>query len=136
MIRRLGIIFISQIYYIIFCFLTTLIVCKNILDAGLKILNIIFENNKIIPRQIMEVNNTESMIDFAKNGVGIACVIEEFIQDELDKKQLVKIPIKFKIPHYSVGYAYNKTNISKELSDFLTVINGGKVIESKSKKKK
>ena len=96
----------------------------------------IFESNKIIPRQIMEVNNTESMIDFAKNGVGIACVIEEFVQDELDTKQLVKIPIKFKIPKYSVGYAYNKTNISKELNDFLTVINGGKVADSNKKKKK
>ena len=86
----------------------------------------IFDTHKIIPRQIMEVNNTETMIDFAKNGVGIACVVEEFIQDELDKKQLVKLPIKFKIPKYSVGYAYNKTNISKELSDFLNVINTGK----------
>ena len=74
----------------------------------------------------MEVNNTETMIDFAKNGVGIACVVEEFVQDELDKKQLVKIPIKFKIPKYSVGYAYNKTNISKELSDFLDMIKSGK----------
>ena len=98
----------------------------------------IFESNKIIPRQIMEVNNTESMIDFAKNGVGIACVIEEFVQDELDKKQLVKIPVKFKIPKYSVGYAYNKTNISKELNDFLTVVNGGKTFNDKldTKKKK
>jgi DNA-binding transcriptional LysR family regulator len=96
----------------------------------------IFESNKIIPRQIMEVNNTESMVDFAKNGVGIACVIEEFIQDELDKKQLVKIPVKFKIPKYSVGYAYNKTNMSKELSDFLTVINGKNVFTTKKKKNK
>ena len=62
--------------------------------------------------------------------MGIACVVEEFVQDELDKKSRVKIPIKFKIPKYSVGYAYNKTNVSKELSDFLDVINGGK----KSKK--
>ena len=83
----------------------------------------------------MEVNNTESMVDFAKNGVGIACVIEEFIQDELDKKQLVKIPIKFKIPKYSVGYAYNKTNMSKELSDFLEVINGKNVFTTTKKKK-
>ena len=90
------------------------------------IIDNVFDANKIIPRQIMEVNNTETMIDFAKNGVGIACVVEEFIQDELDKKQLVKIPVKFKIPKYSVGYAYNKTNISKELSDFLDVISSGK----------
>ena len=82
----------------------------------------------------MEVNNTESMVDFAKNGVGIACVIEEFVQDELDSKQLVRIPIKFKIPKHSVGYAYNKTNMSKELSDFLAVINGENVFTTKKKK--
>ena len=91
-----------------------------------EIIDNIFDSNKIIPRQIMEVNNTETMIDFAKNGVGIACVVEEFVQDELDKKQLVKIPVKFKIPKYSVGYAYNKTKIKKELSDFLDVISNGK----------
>ena len=56
------------------------------------------------------------------------------MQDELDKKQLVKIPIKFKIPKYSVGYAYNKTNISKELSDFLTVMRGENTKDSKKKK--
>ena len=56
------------------------------------------------------------------------------VQDELDKKQLVKIPIKFKIPKYSVGFAYNKTNISKELSDFLSVINGGSADKAKKKK--
>ena len=98
------------------------------------IIDKIFESNKIIPRQIMEVNNTESMVDFAKNGVGIACVIEEFVQDELDSKQLVRIPIKFKIPKHSVGYAYNKTNMSKELSDFLAVINGENVFTTKKKK--
>ena len=52
------------------------------------------------------------------------------------QKQLVKIPVKFKIPKYSVGYAYNKTNISKELNDFLTVINGGNVLSNKSETKK
>lgn len=94
----------------------------------------IFEQNQINPRQIMEVNNTETLVDFAKNGVGIACVIEEFIKDEIDKKELVKIPLKFKIPKSPVGYAYNKTNISKELQNFLDVINAG-TKKSKSKNK-
>lgn len=85
----------------------------------------IFEKNRISPRQIMEVNNTEALVDFAKNGVGIACVIEEFVRDELDKKELVKIPINFKIHKSPVGYAYNKTNISKELQNFLDIINAG-----------
>lgn len=92
----------------------------------------IFDENNIIPRQIMEVNNTETLVDFAKYGVGIAFVMEEFVQDEIDKKTLVKLPIKFKLPKCSVGYAYNKTNMSKELTDFLEIINGG---TKKSKKK-
>lgn len=83
----------------------------------------IFYENKIIPRQIMEVNNTETLIDFAKNGVGISCVIEEFIKEDLDTKKLVKIPIKFKIPKRSVGFAYNKTNLSKELLDLIDILN-------------
>lgn len=85
----------------------------------------IFDENKVIPRQVMEVNNSETLVDFAKNGVGIAFVIEEFVEDELDKKQLVKIPIKFKLPKTQVGYAYNKSNVSKELQGLLAILDGG-----------
>lgn len=82
----------------------------------------IFEENGVVPSQILEVNNTEILIDLAKNSVGIAAVIKEFVQKELEEKELIEIPTKIKFPKRNVGFAYNKTNISKELNDFLNII--------------
>lgn len=86
-----------------------------------------FEENNIMPRQILEVNNTELLIDFAKSSVGIAGCIKEFVKTELDNKTLIEIPTKFKIPKRSVGFAYNKTNISRELKDFIDLVQNKKV---------
>lgn len=97
-----------------------LLLNKN--NASRECIDKVFEENNIVPRQILEINNMELLIDLAKNGVGIAAVVEEFIKDDLDKKKLVKIPIKFKIPKRNVGFAYNRSNTSKELIDFLDVI--------------
>ena len=91
-------------------------------NAAREIVDKIFEEHNIIPRQILEINNMELLIDLAKNSVGIASVIKEFVNDDLESKKLIEIPLKFKIPKRSVGFAYNKTNISKELNDFLEII--------------
>ena len=76
-----------------------------------------------MPRQILEINNMSILIDLAKNGVGIAAVVKEFIKQELENKELIEIPIKFKLQKRPVGFAYNKNNISKELENFLEIIN-------------
>ena len=95
-------------------------------NTGREYIDQLFNKNNITPQQIMEVNNTETLVDFAKSGIGVACVIEEFIKEDLDKKLLVKIPVKFKMPKRSVGFAYNTNNVSKELNDFLDVLNSNK----------
>ena len=82
----------------------------------------VFEKNNIVPRQILEINNMEMCIDLAKNSVGIAVAVKEFIHNELKSEELVEIPLKFKFPKKSVGFAYNKNNLSKELNDFLEII--------------
>ena len=87
-----------------------------------EIIDKIFEKNNIIPRQILEMNNLELLIDLAKNNVGIAAVVKEFVKEDLENKTLIEIPINLKIPKHSVGFAYNKTNITKELNDFLSTL--------------
>ena len=91
-------------------------------NASRELLDKAFDENNITPRQILEINNMGILIDLAKNGVGIAAVVKEFIKQELENKELIEIPIKFKLQKRPVGFAYNKNNISKELENFLEII--------------
>lgn len=91
-------------------------------NAAREAVDKIFDEQNIIPRQILEINNMELLIELAKNNVGIASVVKEFVKADLDSKKLIEIPLKFKIPKRNVGFAYNKTNVSKELNDFLEII--------------
>ena len=91
-----------------------------------EVIDRLFDENNIIPRQILELNNMEMLIDFAKNSVGIASVVKEFIKQDLQEKKLIEIPIKIKFPKRSVGFAYNKTNMSKELIDFIDMLKAPK----------
>ena len=45
--------------------------------------------NNIFPHQILEVTTMDLLIEFAKIGLGIACVIKELVQKELDSGMLV-----------------------------------------------
>lgn len=85
-------------------------------------IDLVFDKNNIIPRQILEINNMELLVDLAKNNVGIAAVIKEFVKEDLHNKSLIEIPINLKFPKHIVGFAYNKSNINKELDDFLSII--------------
>ena len=60
------------------------------------------------------------LIDFAKLGLGIACVIKEFIADELDKGELLEFITEESIPERKIGFAYtNKGLANPALQKFL-----------------
>lgn len=82
----------------------------------------IFEKHDIFPKQILEINNLELLIDFVKNSVGIGAVIKEFVKEELENKELIEIPLRFNMPKRTIGFAYNRNNITKELNDFINII--------------
>ena len=60
------------------------------------------------------------LIDFARIGVGVACVIKSFVQDDLASGALVEIPLGIPIHKREVGFAY-RTNSkpSKSLNEFI-----------------
>lgn len=64
------------------------------------------------PQNILEVNNMDLLIDFAKIDLGIACVISDFIKDDLQKKRLIEIPLPVAIPPREIGFAYKENSIS------------------------
>ena len=56
----------------------------------------------------IELSNMELLIEFAKKGLGVSCVIKDYVQRELEEKQLYEISIKEKIPERILGIATKK----------------------------
>lgn len=57
---------------------------------------------------ILEVSTMDLLIEFAKIGLGVACVIREFVQEELDKKELVQVPLNLHFAPRQIGFACRK----------------------------
>ena len=76
--------------------------------------------NSIDSFLIVPVLLTQLLIEFAKIGVGVACVIKNFVQDELRSGQLQQIPLDIPIHKRNVGFAYKKTHLQNSaLESFL-----------------
>ena len=75
--------------------------------------------NNIFPHQILEVTTMDLLIEFAKIGLGIACVIKELVQKELDSGMLVEIPLDIPIHRRTIGFAYHTANQAMALKTFL-----------------
>lgn len=57
----------------------------------------------------IEVTTMDLLIDFARIGLGIACVIGEFVQNELKKGSLVECSIREPIPSRRIGFVYPRS---------------------------
>jgi len=80
-------------------------------------INNYLDKNHIQASQILEVSNMDLLIEFAKIGLGIACVIKEFVTDELTNGHLIQIPLSIPIKKREIGFSYRK---SPSLSDTMT----------------
>ncbi|MGN6715479.1 LysR family transcriptional regulator [Anaerocolumna jejuensis] len=67
-----------------------------------------FTRNNIKTNQLLEVSSMDLLIDFAKIGLGISCVIKEFIQEELKTGELLELPLNPPLEKRSVGFAHSK----------------------------
>ena len=76
--------------------------------------------NHIYTDQIIEVSTMDLLIDFAKTGLGIACVIRDFVEKELKEGSLVLLPTSEPIPPRQIGFAYSpKAPMSRAMERFL-----------------
>lgn len=74
---------------------------------------------KIQPGQILEINNMDLLIDFASIGMGVACVVREFVTSYIENGQVYEIPLDHEIPKRSVGFVYNEHTLSTTARRFL-----------------
>jgi len=81
-----------------------------------------FSKNNIEVKNILEVNNMDLLIDFAKIGLGVACVIKEFVLQDLVADRIIEIPLEKPLEKRTVGFAFSKniypTNSVKNFIDF------------------
>lgn len=82
-----------------------------------------FADNDIVPKQVLEVNSMDLLIEFAKTGIGIACVVREFVKKELESGELVEIPLLTPIPEREICFTYvPKNGLSRSAQTFVEYI--------------
>ena len=97
---------------------TLMLLDKNIMTR--QYIDDYLQENQIQVRDSIDISNMDLLIDFARISVGVACVIKNFVKEDLESGALIEIPLGIPIHKREVGFAY-KTNIhpSKSLSDFI-----------------
>ena len=79
-----------------------------------------FQKNFIEISESIDISDMGLLIDFAKIGIGVACVIKRFVKKELERGKLIEIPTEIKIPKREVGFVYKKSvKHSKALDSFI-----------------
>ena len=79
-----------------------------------------FLNNEIHVKDYIDISEMDLLIEFARIGVGVGCVIKNFVKKDLEDGTLVEIPLKDPIAKREVGFAYNtNTRASKSLVEFI-----------------
>lgn len=64
--------------------------------------------NEIKAENLLEVSTMDSLIEFAAIGIGIACVIKNFVEEELRNGALIELPMPFDIPKRNIGFVYHE----------------------------
>ena len=78
------------------------------------------QENQIIIKDSIDISDMDLLIDFARIGVGVACVIKNFVREDLENGTLMAIPLGFPIHKREVGFAYKTTTKpSKSLAEFI-----------------
>lgn len=75
--------------------------------------------------QILEVSTMDLLIEFAKIGLGIGCVIKDFVAEDLLNGSLIELPSLPPFTERVVGFAYRKnTAQSDSVSRFIDFYKG------------
>lgn len=68
--------------------------------------------NGIEANKTLEVTNMDLLIDFAKIGMGVSCVIKEVASKELNEGSIVELPLKNPMNKRTVGFIFPKENLA------------------------
>jgi DNA-binding transcriptional LysR family regulator len=84
--------------------------------------------NHLHTHHTIETTSMELLIEFAKIGLGVGCVIKEFVLEELERGELIEIPLDIPIHRREIGFSYIKkrqqANAVRHFIDFYKTIKG------------
>ena len=75
--------------------------------------------NEIISNNLLEVTTMDLLIEFARIGLGIGCVIKEFVKEDLDSGRLTQLKLDTPIHKRTVGFLWQSSRTSKALDTFI-----------------
>lgn len=85
-------------------------------------INQVFLEHGVELSNILEVSTMDLLIEFARIGMGAACVIQEFVQEELDRQELIELPLGVTFLPRQIGFACRKNEQTNPvIQDFLTL---------------
>lgn len=70
-------------------------------------INSYYAQNNIMPSHILEINDMDMLIEFAKMSIGISCVVKQFVEHEIKSSSLIEINLSKPIPPREIGFLYN-----------------------------
>lgn len=76
-------------------------------------------DNGLVFNHTLEISNMDLLIEFVRIGLGIGCVIKEFIQADLDQGTLIQVSLGTQIHQRMVGFAHPPNVESKALTTFI-----------------
>ena len=87
-------------------------------------MDLYMQNAEISPEHILEVSTMGLIIDFTKIGLGIGCVIKDFVKEDIENGTLQEIPLPYPIPGRTVGFIYRDENEpTRSMKKFIDFVN-------------
>ena len=81
-------------------------------------------SHQITMNYILEINTMDLLIELAKIDLGIACVIRNFVKDDIINGTFKELTFKRTIPKRRVGFAYREdVSMSDTLKKFMEFVN-------------
>lgn len=75
--------------------------------------------NHMEANNLLEVTTMDLLIEFSKIGLGIGCVIKEFVKDDLESGILTQLELGTPIHKRTIGFVHQSNRPSKALDTFL-----------------
>ena len=75
--------------------------------------------NEIVANKLREVTTLDLLLEFARIGLGIGCVIKEFVKEDLDSGRLAQLKLDTPIHKRTVGFLWQSSRTSKALDTFI-----------------
>lgn len=70
-----------------------------------------FQDHSIETGQILETSNMELLVEFARIGLGVACVIRDLVEMDIKNGTLIEISLEQNISQRTVGFAYSQESV-------------------------